>query len=525
MAAVTDAALNDGGGWSKLLFVQDLWEGRYSIPAPSPSDPTERFREYDKMTEDAKKQAGPPFAWLAVDARRIYPQRSGGRLCEVLEVSDMPMRSAFRRYRLSRDGDGNIVPEEMGQPFNEIDASRFPNSTVTKYEHWDDTYVTYMIAGHNYRNEPSGQIVKQFRHGYPFGVPYDFAPGLMMMSHWQNRKVGWPIGRTKLWLVRYRQYLRAMHAQYVARDLLSPLVTYGDTPAMGAMGDNGLPREPDTSIHPGEILNLPPGRQLNRIPYPDATTLEKHMSLIDQAIRDLESPRITTLSGMEGAGFAISQVLSYARTRNGPIRHGIESLLKGQTDKLWALTRELAQEKVWVFYGGSDTEPAGYLGLSPADLEKPMMVKWEVQAQLPTDEMIAARYAHERLNAGTWGKDEAVQYLGDNPDEIRRSIARDRIRSSPAYMKWLDAEVFALAGRGDILAKAQEAEELAQQGVVPGAALGAPQPGVFEGGRPGLGAVPDLAALATAPNQAGANPPAYSQVVEGAQQAGGGAAG
>jgi hypothetical protein len=378
------------------------------------------------------------------------------------------------------------------------------------------------------KGDPTGYIVKQFKHKYPFGVPYDYAPGLTM-NWWRNRKVGWGIGRTKLWLVQYRQYLRAMHAQYVARDLLSPLVTYGDTPASAIIGDDGKPKETDPTVHPGEILNLPPGRQLQRIQYPDAATLEKHMALIDGAIRDLESPRVTTLSGMEGAGFAISQVLSYSRTRVGPIRHGIESLLKGQTEKLWTLIRDRAKEKVWVFSGGVDvgsgTAVAEFIGFGPSDLERPMRIKWEVQAQLPTDEMIMARYAHERLAAGTYGKDEAVTYLGDNPDEIRRSIARDRIRASPEYQKWLDAEVFMEAGRGDMLQKAQEMEQRALAGNLPAnnPALpsGTPQPGVFEGGGPGAGGVPDLAALAAAPNGAGVGPPGYPQVVGGAQQPGG----
>jgi hypothetical protein len=197
-------------------------------------------------------------------------------------------------------------------------------------------------------------------------------------------------------------------------------------------------------------------------------------------------------------------------------------MLQGQTEKLWCLVRERAQEKVWVFYSGDDNNPSGYLGLGPDDFSKPMQVDWAVQAQLPTDEMIMARYAHERLAAGTWGKDEAVEYLGDNPDEIRRSIARDRIRSSPQYMQWLDAQVFLLAGRGDMLAKAGEAEQLAGQGMLPpGTPQGQPAPGVFEGGGPGLGAVPDMGALAAAPGGAGVNPPQYGNVVAGAQQPGG----
>ena len=533
MTQVTDATLNDGGGWSKMLWASDLWATRYSIEAPNGRSSKAEYDAYDSATEGAKKKAGPPFVWAYVDPRSVYPQWSGGQLCEVLEVSELPMRSAFRRYRLGRDDRGNIVPEELGQQQNSVEAARSALSTVNLYEHWDEEWATWAITGRNYSQEPTGYIVKQYRHRYPFGVPYDYAPGLTM-SHWRNRKVGWSIGRTKLWLVKYRQYLRAMHAQYVARDLLSPLVTYGDSPATGVIGDDGLPREPDTSVHPGEILNLPPGRQLQRIQYPDASTLEKHMALVDSAIRDLESPRVTTLSGMEGAGFAISQVLQYTRTRVGPVRHGIEALLKGQTEKMWSLIREHAGEKVWVFYGGEDIgggvsnrAKAEYIGFGPKDLERPMHIHWEVQAQLPTDEMIMARYAHERLQAGTWGMDEATTYLGDNPDEIRRSRARDEIRATPAYKQWLQQEVFMEAGRGDMLAKAQQAMARAQYSNLPapglaGASNGQPVPGVFEGGGPGLGGVPDLGALAAAPNGAGVGPPPYQQVVGGGPQAPGG---
>ena len=528
MTQVTDACLNDGGGWAKILWSSDLWADRYGVPTPKAGDNTEAYTNYDKLTEDAKKAAGPPFTWSYVDPRSVYPQWSNGYLCEVMEVSQMPMRSAFRRYRLSLDADGNVVPEELGQQQNIIEASRNMLTSVTKLEHWDDEWVSYAICSQNFQGDRTGYIVKQFKHKYPFGVPYDYAPGLTM-NWWKNRKVGWGIGRTKLWLVQYRQYLRAMHAQYVARDLLSPLVTYGDTPAASVIGDQGKPKETDLSVHPGEILNLPPGRQLQRIQYPDAGTLEKHMGLIDQAIRDLESPRVTTLSGMEGAGFAISQVLSYSRTRVGPVRHGLEAMLKGQTEKMWALIRDRAKEKVWVFTGGVDvgsgTQVAQFIGFGPSDLERPMRLKWEVQANLPTDEMVQSRYAHERLAAGTFGKDEAVSFLGDNPDEIAAVSLATRSAHRPPTRSGCTREVFMNAGRGDLLQKAQDAENLALQGQLGGGqpALpgGAPAPGVFEGGGPGAGGVPDLAALAAAPNGAGVNPPGYAQVIAGGQQPGG----
>jgi hypothetical protein len=528
MFNITDATLNDGGGWSKILWQRDVWDQRYAIKAPNGGDVTggggsKDWDRYDTDTEDAKKRAGPPFAWIAVDARLLYPVWSGGRLCEVLEVKEVPLRSTLRRYRLALDNQGNVVPEELGQPEPSYTASnrRILPVSMELLEHWDEEWCTWAISGSNYHGQPTGAIVKQFRHGYPFGVPYDFAPGLWM-HHWKNRKVGWGISQTKLWLVQYRQYLRAMHAQYVARDLLSPLVNFGDTNASPVIGNDGKPRDRDPGPLPGEIVNLGPGRQLQRIQYPDATTLEKHMSLVDQAISQLESPRVTELGGMEGAGFAISQVLSYSRTRVGPIAHNIETLLKGQTEKLWDLVRHKAGERVWVGYSG-ELSRQGYIGVDPEDLDRPVRIRWEVQQELPTDEMIRARYAHERLQAGTWGTDETIEYLGDNPDEIRRSKQRDRIRQSPEYLKWLDAQVFMFAGRGDILGTATQAAQYAQQGQLPGAGVpqGQPQPGVFEGGQPGLGAVPDLGALAAAPNGAGVNPPAYGAVVNGAAQASG----
>jgi hypothetical protein len=323
-----------------------------------------------------------------------------------------------------------------------------------------------------------------------------------------------------------------MHAQYVARDLLSPLVTYGDSTAAPVIGDDGKPRDRDPGPLPGEVINLGPGRQMQRINYPDASTLEKHMQLIDNAIKELESPRVTTLSGMEGAGFAISQVLSYSRTRVGPIVNNIQELLKRQTEKLWDLAQNKVQEKIWVGYTGQvNKSGSGYVGLGPDDFARPVKIRWDVQQELPTDDLIKARYAHERLQAGTWGSDEAVEYLGDNPDEIRRSKARDRIRQSPEYQKWLDNQVFQFAGRGDILGLASQAQSLAQNGQLPVTgnmgpggpftppAPGAPQPmapGVFEGGGPGGGAVPDLAALATAPNGVGAGAPPGPQVMQGA---------
>ena len=258
MAQCTDAALNDGGGWAKILYTRDPVDLRYRLKSPEADSSYDAYQRYDKATEEAKKGAGPPFAWLYVDPRSIYPVFSGGRLTEVLEITEMPLRSTLRKYRLALDADGNIVPEELGRPRPRT-TPRHCRPASGMFEHWDETYCSWMVGGTNYHGNPTQAIVKQFKHSYPFGVPYDYAPGLWM-SYWRNRKVGWGISQTKLWLVKYRQYLRAMHAQYVARDLLSPLVNEGDGQAAPVIGNDGKPRERDPGPLPGEILNLPPGR-------------------------------------------------------------------------------------------------------------------------------------------------------------------------------------------------------------------------------------------------------------------------
>lgn len=519
MDAVIDHTLNDGGGWSKLLWIADAWDHRYALEAPSSTASAKAWEDYDKATEEAKQLAGPPFAWMAVDPRTVYPVRSGGRLCEVLELTSRPARTTLRRYGLARDTQGNIVAEQLGQP-QPRDSVTTGLASITFREHWDEQWATYSVSGKNSTGKHTGQIVKQFRHGYPFGVPYDFAPGLWM-AHWKNKKVGWGISQTKLWLVQYRQYLRAMHAQYVARDLLAPQQMSGGVDAAQMVGDDGIVRYPGPM--PGELLVNPPGRTIAPITYPDPGSLERHMQLIDNAINQLESPKVTQLGGLEGAGFAISQVLSYSRVRVTAPRNGLERLLKGQTEKLWALVDAKVQEKVWVGWMGEGSR--GFIGLAPSDFQRPVQIQWEVQQSLPTDDAMRARYAHERLQAGTWGMDEAVEYLGDNPDEIRRSKARDRIRATPQYEQWLDQQVFMNAGAGDMLAKAKMAMGMAGavQAVGPQPPQGMLAPGVFEGQAPAGPGMPDLAALAAAPNGAGVQPPGGPMVMAGAAQATGGA--
>lgn len=504
---VMDAALNDGGAWAKLVWSKDLWDARYKQPMPDVSD----WASVDRYNKVAKKnqQTTPPFHWLNCDALTVYPTWGpDGTLREVMEVTQIPLHRALRDYELGLGPLGELVPDDLGQPTSLDQVAGLP-SQVTRLEHWDAEWSSVAILSMTRGGGDTGRIVNQFRHDYEFGLPYDFAPGLWM-AHWKNRKVGWGIAMTKQWLVAYRSYLRAMHAQYVARDLLAPLHRQLPPTAAQILGVDGLPLDREEGPEPGWILNGTPGETLQAIDYPDSTTLEKHMQMIDAAIDKLESPRVTTLEGLEGAGFAISQVLAFDLVRFGPITSNVEELLRRQTLKLWSLARNQVHETIYV---ESWQDNDGYLALNPNDdLALPVGVKWTITPERATDDLIRSRAAHERLQAGTLDMDNVVDYLGGNdeawrasPDAVRRGKARDMLRASPWYQNALMAAVAQSAGRGDLLEQAQQAAAAAGAGTLPGVTPPG-QPGL--GGVPGAmgGIIPDVGNLAMSPNGRGAVP-------------------
>lgn len=498
---IMDAALNDGGAWSKIIWSKDLWTGGYKLNKPKPTD-EQAVADYNQKRADTFKSVGPPFYWLNSDVLNINPTFGPtGEIEEMLEVQFHPLHTALRKYRLGVDQGGNIVPDELGMPTN-MDQIRNLPAELVRVEHWDQDWCTTAVLSTNYAGDVTGRIVNQFEHHYEFGLPYDFAPGLWM-SHWKNRKVGWGIAQTKIFLVQYRSYLMAMHAQYVARDLLTPLYRQLPNESSPILGDDGTPIRREEGPDPGFIVNGLPGEQLQPIQYTPPTNLEKHIAMVDAAIDKLESPRVTTLEGLEGAGFAISQVLAFDLVRFGPITNAVETLLKRQTLKLWSLIKNNVRETVYV---QAASVAQGYLGVGPDELAPPVGVDWNITPERATDELVRSRAAHERLQAGTLDEESVIEYLAGNdeawrrsPDEVRRGKARDALRRTPWYQNWLQQAVAQAAGSGDLLEQAAQAEQAAMNGHLPGGPPNGQTPPAM-----GNGMVPDMGKLAMAPNGAGA---------------------
>lgn len=543
-SALVDHCVGDGGAWAKLVWQKDAWDERYKLrlsdyersaweeiqdeekgrrldeeeaeedgegdqdreekvsarrrvlaeEAPEIKARRRAHKRFKSDAEEAKKEAGPPFVWTAVDPLSVYPVFAAGRLTEVVEVSERPQLATFRKYRLRRNQDGDIVPDELlqGTP-----AEEARNTTTIRFlEHWDARTVTYLVQGKNKRGESSGRVVDQWEHHYG-QVPYFYGPGISM-AHWRNRKVGWSIAEAKRWLVEYRSFLWTLHANVTSRDAFAPLQKKRPLGAAPAKGDPGVPRAESPHWGLREILETEPGGEYEPIRFPEvAQALKEQIALVSEAIERLESPRVTGEigGGLEGAGFAINQVLAEARIRFDPIARSLERLYEEATRFLWQLIRKLVRETVWVYREGEDT---GYLSLGPEDVADVVGLRWELDPERPSAKLIEARYWHERVKSGTGSLDQAIEAMGDNPDEVRLGRAMDRIRASEWYQKYQDMLVLQQVGKGDLMAFAQRAQFVAEQGGMPGGP-GAP---------PAMGTalVPDMGNMALSPGGAGSNP-------------------
>lgn len=512
LVQAVDACAGDGGAWTKFLFARDTYEQRYALRMDQFSDDPDSINvgergqpvikkgksaatKFDEAVEDAKKEAGVPFVWTNVDVRTVYPVWSQGKLTEVLEVQMRPLHSALRQWRLELNAQGKLVPEGMGLPMNKIDAHKIPQ-TVKFLEHWDAVWVTYVIEG----AYGDAQVVKQFRHRYG-RVPY--FPAFGFTFNWMTGiKAGWGVAQTKRWLVEYMSFLLTLHAQSAARDTFAPFyrtldATKGPVPIMGK---NGQPLASE-KYQLGQIVNGPPGSTLQPFPFQESSAaLKEQIAYVREMIDKLLTPRVNTEigSGLEGAGFAMNQVISESRIMLDPIAQAIESMLEEITRFMWHLIRTRVREKVWVEKSG---ESAGWLGAGPDDLTAGVGIKWELDPERPSTQLVEERYWHERIAHGTASIEQAIRAMGDDPEEVRFQRDLEAMRQEPWYIQYRQEYLLKQIGRGDILAKA--AAMAAATGQLPGVqgnpAVANAASGALAAAGPGIGGLANMTSLAVKP--------------------------
>src|SRR6266498_2898015 len=460
----------EGAAWSRLVFQNDLWEKRWSISADLAD------KEYDKLTEDAKKEAGQPFVWNVVDTRAVYPVFNGPILAEMLVITKVPRYQAFRQLRMKQWADGTIVPEELAAEHNVIDPT-VVGPYVYKLEHWDDTYYTFAIQDQiiaSYDNNdnafefapgPHGRRIDQFEHGLE-RVPFFLTPGYVI--NWQHgRKLGWGIAESKRHLVEYKEYLMTLFAQCAARDVGKVLVRKrAKGAAVTSIGDNRQPQDKEY-FEPFEIVTLEDGEDLTALDFGGgAEHLIKMIDYVQKEIDKLMAPRIAQDigGGDPGSGFAIAQIITETEVREDHIVQNIQKTMHEMTEFIWAMVRNKVRETIWV---PSDQSNDGWLGMGPEDLTAGTQFEWQLNPQRASADLVEHRDLHERMDKHTIGRRQAIEKMGDvNPEDVDEDIEIDLIEASPEYQKRFIALIMKELDRQDILYDA--AEDVIQSGQLPG---------------------------------------------------------
>lgn len=492
-----DAACGDGGAWSRLVFRNDTWDARWRVSADLEA------KQYDKMTELAKKESGQPFVWECVDVRTLYPVYSAGVLTEVLVVTVRKRNSALRQFRLGIDNDGRLVPEDLGLSANVIERTGTP-SEVTVLEHWDGTYYSLYceMAAAGGDDSLNSVEITQLEHKYG-RVPFFYAPGYTM--NWQHgRKVGWSIAESKRWLVEYRSYLMTLFAQVAARDAMKPVMRMKVKGSNTSAGDDQKDSKREV-WEPRVIINLEEGEELKVLDFgPASESLKDMLQYVTTLIDKLLAPKVgTDLGGSDpGSGFAISQILAETRIREDPITKHIEQMLNDVTKFLWKLVRDKVKETVWV---QSDNSTDGWLGADQTDLGMGVNPIWSLDPERASAKLIEHRDIIERLQAGLLGPHQAMSMTGENPDEVEDDRACARIRSTPWYIQRQDDQVMKALQSGDILKEA--AQSIIANGSLPGQNTAAGMQTM------GSAIVPDMGQLAASPNGVAGPSPSAPQPV------------
>lgn len=560
--AVIDSLVGDGGACSKVVYLPDVWWERNRIrlrdfeddegydeeeeepepeskkedageedggdppknplakPKPKPKGRTAKFRT---AIDEYKRAAGPPIGWYHVDIRSVYPVYSGGKLAEVFEIQERPASAVFRQYRLGRDKNGDIVPDELGQPVPSTEKNRDTTKKVLVLEHWSDSHVSYLITGTNYGGQPTSYVPRndreqlmQWKHGLGC-VPYVFSTA-KKPNYWAGRKVGWGVAHSKVGLVLMKAFLLVVFANLAARDTMAPLQRVVVDPSVPLRGDTGTPKLGETvKWGLGDLFENPPNTMIKPIEFPQMPYLERFWALITQEIAHLESTRVNPdVSGSDiGAGYAIQSIIAEGSIRHDPITQSAERHIVRVCDLCKLIVRVKVKDTIWVHEGGSQRRRGvGWVSAGPDDLHDGVKLTVTVDPKRATGELMDLRFHAEMVKSGFESLDQAREAMGRNPDEVRLGLAMDRLRTADWYTALQDKQVFEEFARGDEMWE-QAAQEimalLAEQGTAAaagGAPGGAPLPP--GGGIGSAGAPPDFAALAEgASSNAPAGGPMY----------------
>jgi hypothetical protein len=494
--------VQDGGAWSMPLFVPDVWTERWRIkrkgfaddagyPAAKGSQSAEE--KFLTATDKAKRRAAKSVLdWRYLDPKTVYPVFLGEHdLGAVLIVTEHPRWRTLAENGLALDRDGNIVDQVIGQGQPETGPRR-AGETIRKIEHWTaKSCSVFLVAGKSTRR------IESWDHGYGF-LPVVWTLG-WRLPHWSNVKVGWGAAGVMLGSVEYLSYLKTLHANQAAGSVAP---AYQRTVPLGGdvVRDNLGKPVPYTELRPNAVLNLNPGETIEPIQSAQVNQhIREQIAMEQQQLSDLRGPVASGNLNDAQNGFAIESVKSDRKVKHAAFIEGLDDHLSQVTEMIIRLIRDKIKETVWVRPRAD--KAAGWMSISPSDLEDEPLITWDISPEQPSGAIVEGRYYHERLQAGTIGPSMAIERMGDNPSDVNEDILEGLMRKDPLYVQLAQQELVSELGRGDLLARYQQLKQQFATGQVP------PSGGPSVGGSMGAGGSPgDTAALTMSPNGAGAMP-------------------
>lgn len=521
----------EGGGWSALVKDKDVWSDYYAEAKQGadaiddngkpkyeddPDEPSRRPNEaedayakrkgsykpqskrvkFDRATEELKKKAGVPVTWRHVDALTVLPQYEGDRLVAVIEVQERSLSQCLRQYNLGFNELGEICPRDTAVSDW---SKRCSGASVQFIQYWDREWMSYLIRySGGFTGTEGGYAGSCYqipgytrRHKYNLGRPPYYSSLGWTKNYEYARVATWSASEPKRFLVEYLSFLRTVFAHLAIRDAIPPVAIETDVNGTIAIDpDTGEPVLPD-KYELGMQYQLQKGQRL--VPFQFPNQADKLQAEIVQTMKDIAdlSPaqKRGDLGNMGGEGFALSLAFEKSRAMYSQFEKSIVQHLTDVTLDFWKLVASF-DEPVYV-----RRRP---LKVVPKDFEKALDLKWMLHVDSTAAKIILERYLNARKQNGSLGGDQVIERLGDNVDEVNKSIARDWVRASKEYQGSVIAEVMADWGHGPWQQAQQTSDQILQAAgqVNPG-----PQP---VGGQPSP--VPNVGSLAMSPNGAGAAP-------------------
>ena len=401
-----ETLIADGHGCLKMLYAPQLWKG---FPRRKKGD---EDKDYNKATEEWKRNKPLPVVWQWCDPLTVYPVWSDFGLAGVLEtdVRD-PLALNPNKWNVQKLDYGDL--SRMKRDEGGTGGVRFR-------QWWTQDTLTYMVED---------TVVHHAKHKYN-NPPYAYAFGLGAASS-EPHKAGmsclWPIKDLLPYLDRLLSQKATAIRMWCWPTLVFKQTALGQQAMVGEGGATGLRQ---LELRPGVPVSLYQDEELTFLTWqgngPDADEqIQLIMSMVEKA--GLSDPMYGASGGE--SGYAINQLIAAARMRFKPIVAHAERAIESQIVTLWDIIEYQIKQTVYVYGRGDGKGERGWIGLGPDDLNGYRQVRVHLNPIMPTDEYARASQAINLKQSGIWSLERAMEHTGvEQPDEEFQRILLDELK-------------------------------------------------------------------------------------------------